>query len=521
MSTVLFEDDYWFTNDVSDEPYFLGSIVVSGLGKGVESILDGQQRLTTISLLLAVLKFKLQELGYNQAHRLSLYLEGGSFGSESFPKIKLQPEDEKVYSAMLAAPSKCNDQTFKKSLIASAVEAIDWKVEEIIEKANLHGVTRQEVLEKMALRITRNIEFVRISAPSESQAFRLFEALNDRGLDLTAADLIKNKLLEKCGDAQIDEMKEVWQDVIEAVGISERVSFLRYYWIATQDEVRKDKLYDVYSVFIKTKKNPDEVLGFADEMRRAAEVYSHIAEPDPKKCPWGADTSEGLLRLNSFRARSCRPALLSCALSLGSNQMTQLARACETITIRCSVVGGKNPNQLEKAYGNLCKAIKNNPNSFSSALQEEFAGIVPSDMDFASDFARLRVDRTSDSWRQILIRLNEIVSTGETRILGPSKVHVEHILPKSPSKEALKEAGITKEEADDAASRIGNLTLLSGLKNRILSNGPFSRKQPDFAKSEIALNHEIAKAEKWSVEEIENRSKQLGQLAVKVWPWPV
>lgn len=205
--------------------------------------------------------------------------------------------------------------------------------------------------------------------------------------------------------------------------------------------------------------------------------------------------------------------------------MPSMIRACEVITVRYSVVGGLNPNQLERVYGNLCKRLREakaigETLDLNKVLYEE-SKVVPTDQQFADKFTALEVDRVTPTWRTILVQLNTQIATGETRIENSKHVHVEHILPQSPDPNALAEAELTKDEVKDVVDRIGNLTLLSSRMNQKISNGPFSRKQPVFASSEIKLNQEVAAGQKWGAEEIEKRSRELAVLAVQAWPWPI
>lgn len=270
---------------------------------------------------------------------------------------------------------------------------------------------------------------------------------------------------------------------------------------------------------------PVDAAIFAEEkLRKAAvESYQHIVNPDPSSCPWGSDTGEALERLAAFRARSCRPVLLASA-HFCRDYMREIVQACESITVRYSMVAELNPNQLEKSYGELCKVIRSHhadsPAKINAALINLFSE-VPTDEEFCSRFSQIELNVVTNAWRTILIRLNDFVATGETRIEGPKKVHVEHIFPKNANTKAYQESEIKRDEAPIYVGRIGNLTLLSGRKNRSISNGPFSNKRSAFAISEIALNQEIAEQECWGVQQILERSNRMAEIAKRAWPWPV
>jgi len=515
----LLGDHGWVDQDEEEAPYFLGSVVMSKAGNAPYSVLDGQQRITTVSLLLALLRDEIGSRDPESAGQVKNYLFTGRI-SKSQPKLQLQPEDRSEYLELIASPSTA-DQASRAPLTMAILKLREMLLKELTWAQLERQLEPLDALVAMLERILYRVEFVRIVAPSESVAFRLFETLNDRGLALSAADLIKNKLFAKAGADYLDEVKEAWQKTVDLVGRPHLVRFLRYFWISDEGHVRKDKLYDSYQQKISSLKS-EQVFELAVALMDAAEYYRHIVEPDHETCPWGPSAGEGLSRLVAFRAMSCRTALMACA-RFAPKHMPGLVRACEAITVRYSVVGARNPNYLERSYAVLARRIR----STGGRLLEDSGDIwsdfreVPADTQFRADFAATVLGRATVTWRTVLIRLNEEIASGETRIRGSKHVHVEHVLPQRPTVKALEEAGLESDEVTPICGAIGNLTLLSGKKNQSVSNGPFSKKQAVFASSEIKLNEWIADQDQWTRAEIEERSARLANLAVAAWPWPV
>ncbi len=518
----LYEEIDW-TDENSENtlPYFLGSVVVAS-NEGVEIVLDGQQRLATILLLLAFLKQKLVEQRSTKASIIDHFLIKASTNlrePDQF-KIKLQEEDAKIYETLLNDPTAYKSQEFRGSLLARAAQKISADItSKYLHAASETGVSTEAALLLMLERIMQYTTFVKIVAPSEADAFRLFETLNDRGLALNAADLIKNKFLAKCSEAKhIEDAVTVWKNIVDLVEEDEVVNFLRYYWIAFQGSARKKDLYKAFEEHLR-KRTPQQALAFGKGLRNAARNYRKIIDPNNGKSPWNETTNEILKRLLVYRARICRPVLLACA-EYKPEEMIIVAKACESITVRQSIVSDLSSNDLEKSYSRLSLAISDGED-VKTALVNELSKHALSDEEFAHNFSQIRINRVTETWRQILVQLNEKLATGETTVRDAKDVHVEHILPRNPTKRALEEARLSKEVANQLVEMIGNLTLLSAPMNRDISNGPFSVKQPAFATSEIALNKEIAKKSCWGEKEILERNQQLGQLAIEVWPWPI
>ncbi len=517
----LFEDLDWSNEDLSGlPPYFLGSIVIATVDE-FAMVLDGQQRLTSISLLLAVIKRKLIEESSDKASGIDQYLIKASRRrrGENQVRIQLQPEDTDTYRLLVRDPAKYKVKELSNSSLAKAARATTEKVEGYISEAKAMGVSSETALVSMLERTLDYTTLVRITAPSEADAFRLFETLNDRGLALNAADLIKNKLLARCQN-NIDDAVEIWKKVVGSVGEDEIVNFLRYYWIAFHANVRQRELYKAFERHL-GEMNSLKALNFARVLRDSAAVYKQIADPSQSNQIWKSEVNEVLKRLAVYKARSCRPVLLACAKHRHGD-MLHVALACEAITVRYSITSNLGSNDLDGSYARLARDLENMKRSTLELLETHLSIHALSDEDFARNFSEISVSNVSEVWRQILIQLNDKLSTGETAVRDAQKVHVEHIFPQKPDADALRQSQIRSEEAGYILSRmIGNLTLLSGELNRKASNHAFSKKSSSFKNSEIAMNRDIVTATKWGEQEIIERSRTLGQLATTVWTWPI
>jgi hypothetical protein len=522
-------------------PYFLGSIVLAPKeGSTSDSdrtlILDGQQRLTTLSLIIAALGHKLSENGDKiSATRMAerpLFSYEDEVDSPEAPlptKVRLQPGDNRIaYETLLEDPSKYKEKVYRSTKIGQGMTEIFNTLEKRVD-SSLPQNAQAEEYRAMLRKLLREVEIVKITAPSEGDAFRLFETLNDRGLDLSAADLIKNKLFQQASPRprELDDCKEAWTNVVAATRDDDVVDFLRYYWVATRGFVRKQQLYTRYKNPISSQ-TPEQAGSLALNLYLAAHDYSQIINPRSGSKYRDPGIVDGLERLNMYRARSCRPVLLACSDSIAKHRESDLAKilqVCETITVRYSVVGDRNPNLLERIYSEMCEKLRNPdlPLSelFSTEPLSERIAEIPSDKEFRNTFQEIRVGNVTTQLRQLLYRLYYEAGTRETRPEGPHQVHVDHILPQHPSPEAFRESSLTsKEEASALIGRIGNLTLLSGDMNRSASNNSFLQKKPHYASSEFVLTRRLANYEKWGQDEIEARSKELADLAVRVYPEP-
>lgn len=509
----------------SELPYFLGSIVLAVKeeddGSGPDLILDGQQRLTTLSLIIAALIQKLNEGGAEDVGDYRTYLFSRRVRGQSKPKILLQNEDRRVYETLIREPSNYKDTKYKNTSIGVALAKIYAAIERYVDRAKSRSAAN-DLYETMLERILYDVEIVRITAPSEKDAFRLFETLNDRGLALSAADLIKNKLFSRCGP-EIEDATDAWSSVVACTKDDDIVDFLRYFWIAVHGFIRKRGLYDRYKEHISTLGQTEAAL-LAIELDENAKNYEQMVNPNPKTYPWGQEVANNLERLNTYRARGCRPVILACS-KFRQDDVPKIVYLCESITVRHSIVGEKSANRLEVIYADICRALRNSEPTLERIFKEEplsqFLLEIPSDEEFIDKLERMEVLSVTPAWREILARINSTLGTGETRVESPSRVHVDHMLPQNPRATVLTESDVSMEEAARLVSKIGNLTLLSGRKNREASNKPFSGKRATYAASEIVMTNQLAGYDKWGKEQIENRSRELAKLAAKIFPHPV
>lgn len=508
-------DDLYEFDAPRAERYFLGSLVFAGDGDALV-VLDGQQRLTTISLLLAVFAGMLERAGSLAAGDLRRYLFGGRFGEPEIPKLRLQEEDRPVYEALLRAPLDAK-ATDLKTRLGKAVSRIRDRLSKLVEDSK-HP--ESQTLVRAAKRLLDDVEVVRIEAPTEVEAFRLFETLNDRGLDLSAADLIKNKLFAQAGARLGPELKLLWERITDALNTNagELGNFLRHYWIAFHAPVRKDQLFAAYSSHIATL-GETGVLAFVRELVDGAESYQAIANPNASSS-WDDESHETLEVLQALRARSCRPLLMVVA-KRWPESFSWVARACEVASIRHTLVGEGNPNQLDRVYSTLCRELAVDTVDVRATIESRLGPAIPDGAAFVEAFSSTSVGTVTSSWRAVLERLNDALSSGEARVRGPRTVQVEHVLPQSPSPAALLEAGLSNEQARELCGRIGNLTLLLGKRNQSVSNGPFSAKRDVLGASDLPINRDFRDAGAWGPVQITERSRSLAALAERVWPWPI
>lgn len=164
----------------SELPYFLGSIVLAAKegnnGSGPDLVLDGQQRLTTLSLIIAALIDSLNKSGSEESSEYRTYLFSRRVRGQSKPKLMLQNEDRRVYESLIREPSNYKETKYRNTQLGVALAKIYKAIEEYTDQAK-SKTAANDLFGIMLERLLYDVEIVRITAPSEKDAFRLFETL--------------------------------------------------------------------------------------------------------------------------------------------------------------------------------------------------------------------------------------------------------------------------------------------------------------------------------------------------------
>jgi uncharacterized protein with ParB-like and HNH nuclease domain len=529
------------------ESHYMGAVVLCSDVNG-QMVLDGQQRLTTVTMVLAYLKAKMMVCagGSVQLSRRALNYDSKLFRQTAgidaarHPILKPQDEDNLIYQEIVeseelvipleedshgvSSVQKRRNKDLRKRAMFKAYKTIRKHVESYVVKAAMqHSVDELNALDVAATRLINNLSFVVIEAHNESAAFRLFETLNARGLDLSAADLIKNNLFAIArNDQQRQSVRESWEDVSESIK-SDLVAFMRTFWLTKNDFVRKDGLFDAYKKELMARKTDDEFLTvFLSSLVVAAEHYAEIAQPQDD-----SDILKEANMLNDLGAKTCRPLLLVVKMN-GPQLFVEVSKLIENLTVRW-MIAGKVFNVLETAYARI--AVRTTEAFAAGKTDQEVLGLirselrkldVPDDAVFELAFQKFEVSRTSKALRHVLCRINDAISQTKEHIADSSNVHIEHIFPQEPSADALTHSGITAEEADDYSTRIGNVTLLDAKINMGLKNRSFPAKlnaEKGYIHSRLAINDSLKLKTSWLKADIEERSKFYAKHAVKIWPW--
>ena len=502
-------------DDDADE-YFVGTMVVKD-GDPAHDVLDGQQRLATMSLLLSVLVEELENLG-EQARadgiRSNYLVRYDVDADEDLPRLKLNAEDDPYFRACIAgtAPEPDGSAPASHRLLFEARAGIQRWMHKHIERAN----SPDKWLLDLRRFVDEGVRAVRIRVSDEADAYRLFETLNDRGLDLTIADLLKNFLLSKAGGRH-DSVLASWKRTIDGLlpfGGEERLpTYLRHYWSSKHEVVRDKDLYRKIREHIASR---TRAVALATDLATDSYYYGATLSGDHEFWQgYPSSTRDSIRTLNELGLEQFRPLLLPALRLLTQQTVVDLVRRLVAWNVRLLVVGGGGGGVMESNYGRIGREIRDGRLKSVAAIGNQ-AIFIPRDDAFEARFATLSISKHSLA-RYYLARLED-AAVGNLELLpnpNTDELNLEHVLPKSPQG---KWPDITPDEHDAFARRLGNLALLKADKNVALGNAAFSEKKKVLKESKLSLTAMIGTEKEWGPPQIVSRQQTLANLALKAWP---
>jgi len=521
----VWNDEQWqellddLTNLTDSDVHFLGSFVVvpdDGDDANIDTfqVVDGQQRLATILIWLAALRDIFHRRGEDKvADFISGYfsidqVRGGERTTQ--PKLILSTYDDEVFSSILRGDVPDDPQNL-------LVKSYHYFKEE-----SLRSGDQEELYTKLLNRVS----VVHINVFSHLNAFRLFETLNDRGLELSSADLIKNFILMKvAGDREtFDLVISRLNDMYDRLRERDPVAFFRRYILSRyRGKVSEARVYERIRQIIEALP-VEEVCDFAVDISEKALLYEKILDGATRS----VEINKRLRNLNYIKAFAAHSLLLVVLEAFeNTEKLTEENAAAilddiETFHIRWTVCN-RFAGNLDKMYNDLCTALEDvRPDRYRGFIREFLAGLLEenqvTDEMFENDFVSRHFNPNEPRTKYILHRLTTptaLVSNG----VDYRSVHTEHIMPKRLTnqwREYLRRTGRSDDEIAmlhrEYHNRIGNLTLIKGEWYLKYSNKMFNEKitEHHYQDSEFEITRKLVEnGGEWSFERIENRSEEL------------
>lgn len=503
----------------TDEPYFLGSIVlIKPTGELVGQVLDGQQRLTTLTILGAVLRDLATAAQEKSALDSIVYIEPNAFLNQQ-EAIRLKAhEDDRVFfkesvqrpgATAKARPSERPKTEAQKNMWANA-QALRSMVLELTEKTRQSLVTF--LINKCVL--------VVVSTESRAAALRIFKVLNDRGLDLTNADVIKADLLAKFGnEEEMRHQAQRWRNYENELGRQEFEGLLETLRFIKEESKNRRTLSDAYTERFKDA-NAADVRRFLDEELAPAKIqYERIIQVDasgfPEAIRPGAE--EAFAGLSLVPNKDWVPVALAASLTLEPGSLLETLEGLEGVAWMMQL-SRKYDTQRMNRYVEILKAM-NDPEKLRASLR-----LTPDEAQEGREAlgGALYNKFPTRVVRAILERLDRLLS--EQPVEWSGQKTVEHILPQNPGNGWVSFADADRVRITDT---LGNLILLTSRKNSSASNLSYADKAkvyfglgqgtPSSKRATYASAQELAHILEWDLAAYDARHARHVDILSKRW----
>lgn len=517
-------DDLWDDLVANlDGGHFLGSLVLSSEDELRPQVIDGQQRLTTLMLLLSVLREEAHVRGLTTlVQKIDRRLTADDLaGGDDYFKFKTGRANWKVFrDVVLRGPT--DDQRKTSDDFDKSTRARNRPLLDNLARLKSHMATQLSIvteqpawLEQFHKFLMERVELVVIEVKSLADAFLLFETLNDRGLQLSAADLLKSHLLGEvakgASDDDVDAASTDWDVMLDDLGAQVDVSrFLRHYLLAWYPKVQKDDVFGLFKQLV-TASGPMAVL---HDLKIAAGHYGEFEAPEKLA---HEPTRRVLADLQTLRAVTCYIALLPARRYLSELDFLDYARLAEVLTFRYSSVAGRGTNEIERKYHEAAKILVESQGAQAAASRAVLLGAMPGAKEFKLAFERLSMGRHY-LLRYTLAKIEHSLNSGAEKELKTSDlVHIEHVMPKKLSTAWHKALGPDVARHAEYVNRWGNLSLFFAGYNIPASNKGFEEKKPYYEKSDVELTQRLCDWEAWGPVQIEERQRWLAERAETLW----
>lgn len=517
-------DDLW--QDIralladEDNEHYMGYLVLQTSNNKEFQIIDGQQRLTTMSLLILSTLKCLKELvdsGIEAENNLKRkdsllnsyigYVDPVTLISNN--KLKLNRNSDDYYKQHLVLLKELplrNTNSSEKHIR----ECFNWYYDRIKKEFNTG-----ESLAAFIDNIVDKLFFTVIEVTDQLNAFKVFETLNARGVQLSSADLLKNYLFfvvdeTKPHISEIEELENIWSKIVGKLGEQKFEDYLRYYWNSINKSVGKKNLFKNVKGNIKSK---EQVFELIRNLNDTADLYLAIQNPEDEFWRDKPEIPKSLKELKLFQIRQINSLFLSALRNLEVENFKKLAKICSVISFRYNIIGGLNPNAQEDVYNTVALKISSNKR-FEVA---DFQTIYVSDLNFENDFSTKEFRNTTRNHKIVKYILSKIEVYQHKNEIDPESdlFTIEHILPENADDTW---GNFTFEEINRSVYRMGNLTLLERKLNREAGQKGYVEKIVLFAQSNSELTKTLPdNFNTWNEDKLAARQRELAKHAKAIW----
>lgn len=512
----LIDDLYYAFENKQNSEYFLGALVLKRT-KEEEfreyEILDGQQRLTTLCMMIAVLRDLMKKQKYKWTLSEMIYQEENEL-------LKVPARGRLKYNTR----DKVKD--FVRDFITpmggtKRHEILEFKDNQNISVANMskainimHNIfSKKEDLEAFAVFLLNNVLFIYVSTDNTEDAFRLFTILNDRGIPLSNADILKSINIGEISEDDLDEYSKNWEYLEEKYNkrFDRFLSFARTILLKNKPT---SNLLDEYEKNIYKKGILEKGKNTIDFLIHLDDIYDNIIDLQSKEL---SNDYKNLITIMKIGLHSDEwiPVLLSYFLKFKYYRLDEFIKKLE-YKFMGDLLTNTSPSKRRENLNNVIKAIDNVDKSNLNNLLE-------SKELFDIDKNIFRNSINGDVYgkkytKYILLKIEYLMSDNTVHLSNYIDISIEHVLPQNPLKNSHWRRDFTENQRKLWTNRLSNLVLISNNKNVKLGNLDFKKKKEEYLKNRMDVFNSskvfLDKNSKWDESTLKSRQITLINMLV-------
>lgn len=490
-------------------PYFLGSIVlIKQEALPPTTVVDGQQRLTTLTLLLSAIRAKVADGKARDGISKLIYEQGDIIlNTDNHYRLTLRDKDKAFFREYVQHEDGIEKLIQLNDKLPDSQNNLRENARLLMNR--LENISAEERL-RLAQFIATRCYLVTVCTPDLDSAYRIFGVLNSRGLDLSATDILKAEIIGKVGESRRDKYTKDWEEIEDDLGRDDFGNLFSHIRMIYSKAKPKETLLKEFRQYV----TYDSSEGFIDEtLSPLAMAYEEIADASYTSQHAAEQINTHLYWLNRIEFKDWMPPALAYMKRYRNDPakvlsfFRDLERLIYSMLIRRSGI-----NERIERCSNLTSVIETGGN-----LWAENSPLLVSPVEQWDTYKALNGPiydtHSARALSVLLLRLDSLVSAGGASY-NFDIVTIEHVLPQTPRQGSTwLEWFPDPVQRMNCVHRLGNLALLSRKKNSSANNYDFTKKKDAYftkgGVSPFALTTQVIQHQKWSIEVIDARQKEL------------
>lgn len=496
-------------------PYFLGSIVlIKDPQKPDADVVDGQQRLTTLTILLSVLRdLSAPKIGA-AIHNYICQTGDPIKGTSDVFRLTPRERDAEFFHTNIQAEAGTNalpDVRQFRDARARMIENATFLRSRLKDSS-------EESLRRLTMYIAQRCYLVIVAASDQQSAFRIFSVLNSRGLDLSPADILKAEIIGALPVGKQDAYTAQWEDIEDELGRSRFAELFGHIRMIHRKQKMQGTLIAEFREFVPTRNDPAKFI--ENELSPYADAYEEITDRAFESYKHAGEINRQLTHLSRLDNFDWQPPAIEVIAKRRDDPdfilrfLSDLERLAYGLFMMRS-----DPSDRIRRYGKLLSAIQTGDDLFGDAS--------PLQLDDAEKKA-VRRSLDGDIYTvtrirlPLLLRLDELLSGGSAVYSSPIMT-VEHVLPQNPKAGSRWLTDFpTESDRDLWVHKLANLVILTRRKNSQAGNLDFQEKKSKYFSlkngvSNFALTSKVIAESEWNIDTLKRRQNELIGAIEKLW----